>query len=55
VTTQHPVHVALSPDTDQIAELLRVFAKHLLAAATEIERLATPRAPRPNHDDPDLS
>lgn len=52
MTTQHPVHVALTPDSDQIAELLRVFAKHLLAAAAEIEHLATPRAPRPDTDGP---
>lgn len=33
--------VSVTPDTARFAEVLRVFARHVLAAADEIEHLAT--------------
>lgn len=43
--TGQPVHIALTPDTAQLAAVLRVFARHLQAAADEIEHMATPLHP----------
>lgn len=45
MTTPQPVHVALTPDTHQLAQVLRVFARHLQAAADEIDHMATPLHP----------
>lgn len=45
MTFQQPVHVALTPDTVQVAAVLRILAKHLAAAADEIEHMATPLRP----------
>lgn len=41
-----PVTIALAPDTERFAEMLRVFARHLLAAADEIADLSSPATPR---------
>lgn len=47
-----PLTVLVAPDTARFAEVLRVFARHLQAAADEIETLATPATPRKMEDEP---
>jgi hypothetical protein len=44
-----PVQVALTPDTAQVADLLRVLARHLVNAATELDTLAA-APPQENQD-----
>lgn len=51
MATQPPLIVSVTPDTAQFAEVLRVFARHLVAAADEIETLATPATPPPGKGD----
>lgn len=43
-----PLQIEVIPDTARFAAVLRVFARHLCAAADEIEHLASPAYPPPD-------